>query len=330
MHDYLDIASALLEVPKLDVLCTALDAGLRETYREVRVQVKPCPDLEAIGCAWSGLGGEPCILELGGEPFAHNPRFRHVHYDVRQLQRCMGRNSGKVLGAGMAWPGAIDGHCGEVIANLDILGEDASRVARVDTDGDCIVEPYPCGQYAGLANLFISEGKTGPVLEVEVRRRFGPEGSFPQALRSSLAPLAGAGLGPIALGGVFQLIQGQIRCHVMPDYECIAFEYYDREEERVVREFLRYFEPVGPGLLCFTVLWTGDPTGGTLDLRPTGEHTHFYHPANPALGGHYHYDVTPETVHYQGWFVPAATLYRIGNIYAHLRREFPSGRRNSS
>ena len=43
--------------------------------------------------------------------------------------------------------------------------------------------------------------------------------------------------------------------------------------EQVVADFLRFFEPVGPDLLCFSVLWTGDPTGGALDLRPSGEHT---------------------------------------------------------
>ncbi len=82
----------------------------------------------------------------------------------------------------MAWPAAIGGHCGEVIANLDTAGNDASRVARVDTEGSCIVEPYPSGQFAGLVNLFVCEGAPGPVLEVEVKEssrtlRQPPKGS---------------------------------------------------------------------------------------------------------------------------------------------------------
>ncbi len=36
--------------------------------------------------------------------------------------------------------------------------------------------------------------------------------------------------------------------------------------------------PVLVSLLFFTALWTGDPTGGDLNLRVSGEHTHFYHP----------------------------------------------------
>ena len=159
----------------------------------------------------------------------------------------------------------------------------------------------------------------GPVLEVEVGRRVGAEGSLPQAMRAALAPLAAAGLGPIALGGVFQLVAGQIRSHVMPDFDCIGIPYYDVQRDEVVADFLRFFEPVGPDRLCFSVLWTGDPTGGALDLRPSGEHTHFFHPRDPGRGGHYHYDVTPEAVHYRGWFAPAEAVYRVGNIYARLR-----------
>ena len=138
-------------------------------------------------------------------------------------------------------------------------------------------------------------------------------------MRAALAPLAAAAGGPIALGGVFQLLAGQVRCHVMPDYDCIDHAYYDSEREEIVSEFLRFYEPVGPGLLCFSVLWTGDPTGGALDLRPSGEHTHCYHPTDPGMGGHYHFDVTPDVVHCRGWFVPAETVYRVGNIYARLR-----------
>ena len=305
LQEHLDTASAPLAPPPLAAMRDALATGLRANYRDVRVEVTRCPDLRAIGCAWPGLGGTPCIVDVGGEPYAHNPRYREVRFAVPELQRCSGRDGGRVLGAGMACPAALDGHCGEVIANLDTRGQDASRVARVAPDGSCVVEPY--------------RGALGPVLEIEVSHRTGAEGSLPQALRAALAPLAAAGAGPTALGGVFQLLAGQIRCHVMPDYDCIDHVYYDIQREEVVSEFLRFYEPVGPGLLCFSVLWTGDPTGGALDLRPSGEHTHCYHPTDPGLGGHYHYDVTPETVHCRGWFAPAETVYRVGNIYARLR-----------
>ena len=314
-----DTGSALLIAPPLEALGDSLARGLRANYRDVRVRVCPCPDLRAVGCAWPGLGGAPCIVDIGGEPYAHNPRYRDVQFAVPDVLSCTGLNGTRVLGAGMACPAHNDGHCGEVIANLDVGVRDGSRVARVDTEGRCLVERYSAGVFAGLANLFVCDGAPGPVLEVEVRRRVGAEGSLPQAMRAALAPLAAAGLGPIALGGVFQLVAGQIRSHVMPDFDCIGIPYYDVYREQVVGDFLRFFEPVGPDLLCFSVLWTGDPTGGALDLRPSGEHTHFFHPRDPGRGGHYHYDVTPEAVHYRGWFASAEAVYRVGNIYARLR-----------
>ena len=82
-------------------------------------------ELRAVGCAWPGLGGTPCIVDVGGEPYAHKPRYR-------------------------------------------------------------------AALFAGLANLFISDGAPGPVLEIEVSRRTGAEGSLPQAMRAALAPLAAA------------------------------------------------------------------------------------------------------------------------------------------
>ena len=314
-----DTSSALLSAPPLEALREALVRGLKTNYRDVRVRVLPCPDLRRVGCSWPGLGGSPCIIDIGGEPYAHNPRYRDVQFAVPDVLRCTGLAGTRVLGAGMACPVHTGGHCGEVIANLDVGVSDGSRVARVDEEGRCVVEPYGAGVFAGLANLFVCDGAPGPVLEVEVADRIGAEGSLPQAMRAALGPLAAAGLGPVALGGVFQLLAGQIRSHVMPDFDCIGVPYYDVHREQVVADFLHFFEPVGPGLLCFSVLWTGDPTGGALDLRPSGEHTHFYHPRDPGLGGHYHHDVTPDTVHYRGWFAPAESVHRVGNIYARLR-----------
>ena len=315
----LDTSRALLSALPLEALSDALDRGLKANYRDVRVRALPCPDLRAVGCAWPGLGGAPCIVDIGGEPYAHNPRYRDVQFAVPEVLRCTGHGGTGVLGAGMACPAHIEGHCGEVIANLAVGGRDASRVARVDARGRCVVDGYRAGVFAGLANLFVCNGAPGPVLEVEAAHRIGPQGSLPQAMRAALAPLAEGGMGPIALGGVFQVVSGQIRSHVMPDYDCIDTAYYDAERDEVIGDFLRFFEPVGPGLLCFSVLWTGDPTGGALDLRPSGEHTHFYHPRDPALGGHYHYDVTPDAVHYRGWFAPAEAVYRVANIYEKLR-----------
>lgn len=319
-----------LWTPPLEALAPVLRDGLQANYAHVEIAIIDCPDLRTLGCANRGLSGSTALLEVGGEPYAHNPDYRHVTFDMAQMARDCGQGDGAIFGAGMAYPGALDGHCGEVIATLQASGVNRSKVARVGKRQDCIVEPYPSTYHSGLSNLFLSEGRPGPILKVSVEKRTGDEASFTQAMRKSLQalPQLGAASGhlltrQIGMGGVFVIEAGHIRSHIMPDYECIAHRYYDTQNEKVIADFLQFYEHMGPDLLCLAVFWTGDPTGGRLHLRPTGEHTHFFHLGSENQAGHYHYDVSPETVRYTGYFNTAAELARIGDIYAELERRPP-------
>ena len=314
-----------LWAPPLQELAPVVREGLQANYANVEVEVTDCPDLRTLGCASPGIGGSTVLLEVGGEPYAHNPSYRHVTFDMAEMASDCGQADGSILGAGMAYPGVLDGHCGEVIATLRAGRANRSKVARVGRQRECIVEPYASTRHSGLSNLFLSEGRPGPVLKVSVERRIGSERSFTQALRKSLQahPDIGADGAPpgarqVGMGGVFVVEAGQIRSHIMPDYECIAHHYYDTEAEEVVAEFLQFYEHMGPDLLCLAVFWTGDPTGGQLHLRESGEHTHFFHKGDLNQAGHYHYDVSPDTIRYTGYFNVAAELARIGDIYAEL------------
>ena len=310
--------------PPLEELAPYVREGLEANYAQVDVEVIDCPDLRTLGCASPGIGGSTVLLEVGGEPYAHNPRYRHVTFDMAEMARDCGQADGSVFGAGMAYPGVLEGHCGEVIATLQAGGVNRSKVARVGQQRQCVVEPYASTRHSGLSNLFVSEGRPGPVLKVSVERRTGSERSFTQALRKSLQGHPGigaAGARQVGMGGVFVIEAGQIRSHVMPDYECIAHKYYDTETEEVVSDFLQFYEHMGPELLCLAVFWTGDPTGGKLHLRESGEHTHFFHMGELNQAGHYHYDVSPDTIRYTGYFNVAAELVRIGDIYAELERQ---------
>jgi len=319
---------AALWTPPLEELAPFVREGLQANYASVEVDVTDCPDLWTLGCASPGICGSTVLLEVGGEPYAHNPRYRHVTFDMAEMASDCGQADGSLFGAGMAFPGVLEGHCGEVIATLQASGVNRSRVARVGPQQECIVEPYASTRHSGLSNLFLSEGRPGPVLKVSVERRTGAERSFTQALRKSLQahPEIGgdgapAGAPQVGLGGVFVIEAGRIRSHVMPDYECIAHRYYDTEAEEVVADFLQFYEHMGPDLLCFAVCWTGDPTGGRLHLRESGEHTHFFHMGELSQAGHYHYDVTPDTIRYSGYFNIAAELARFGDIHAELERQ---------
>uniref|UniRef100_A0A7N4V6G2 Chromosome 11 open reading frame 54 n=1 Tax=Sarcophilus harrisii TaxID=9305 RepID=A0A7N4V6G2_SARHA len=70
-----------------------------------------------------------------------------------------------------------------------------------------------------------------------------------------------------------------------------------------VNNWLHFFEIKAP-LVCQPVFVSRDPG---FDLRL--EHTHCF--SHHGEGGHYHYDTTPDTVEYLGYFLPAEVLYRI-------------------
>ncbi len=316
-----DIRQAEFWVPSLSDIALAVEDGLGSNYAEVDVSVLPCPDLRNFGCAFSGLGGDPILVEIGGEPLVHNPRYRDEgSLDLRELLEACGRPRGKLLGAGFPSLAATRGKCGELMPCMELPGRNLSKLARVGRQGQCIVEDYHSHLHGGLGNLYVCDGLPGDVIRVEVRRRTGDEGSLSQAIRASLQPLVADTPGKeIALGGVFAVEQGKVRAHVSPDFDCVPFPYYDQDEERVVRpDFLQFYDGMGPELMCMSVLWTGDPSEGALNLRPTGEHTHFFSTRGRNEAGHYHYDVTPETIHYVGCFHPAGRIVRVADIYAIL------------
>lgn len=299
-----------------DDLIAALQSGLESHFESVDVQLMACPDLTEIGVASSGMGGASALMEFGGEPYAHNPKYRGTNVSVSEMLRASGIDGAKVFGAAMADTAALDGNAGEMISNIG--EQNLSRVARVSPDKECISEPYPADTCGPIANMFVSEGAPGDVVCIEVKKRISEQMSLTQAMRESLASITGD-KNHVGIGGVFELLQGKIKSHVMPNYDCLVDGYYDVSQEQVVKDFLQFYDHMGPGLLFFTALWTGDPTGDDLNLRASGEHTHFYHPdTSIQQAGHYHGDVTPDDVHYRGYFKLADRIIRFGDIYEEL------------
>ena len=243
-------------------------------------------------------------------------------FDLEEIMSACGRSEGKLLGAGFPSLVATGGKCSELMPCMELAGQNLSKVARVGERKQCIVEGYPSRLHGGLGNLYVSDGLPGDVIQVEVRGRFGSEASLTQAIRAALSPLVVDEQGKdMALGGVFNVVEGQVRTHVSPDFERVPFTYYDQEKDEVVRPgFLQFYEGMGPDLTCMSVLWTGDPTNSALHLRPTGEHTHFFSSKGRAEAGHYHHDVSPETIHYKGYFCPAEQVARVAEFYAELKK----------
>ncbi|KAF6026057.1 C11orf54 [Bugula neritina] len=133
------------------------------------------------------------------------------------------------------------------------------------------------------------------VLEVKARTRTGNE-NFMSAIRKVLAEHYGDQ--PVALGGTFLLEQGKAKFHIMPDFSTCPV---DTEEK--LNNWLKFYEYEAP-VTAVGYLVSHDPG---LDLRV--EHFHCF--TNRGVGGHYHYDTTPDEVAYRGYFGIADTLYRI-------------------
>jgi hypothetical protein len=87
----------------------------------------------------------------------------------------------------------------------------------------------------------------------------------------------------------------------MPD-----FPAQQMANDKDVQEWLKFFEMKAP-IVCASVFHSYDP-GYSLRM----EHTHCY--SEHGDSGHYHDDTTPDEVEYEGYFVPAETIYRIDQV----------------
>ena len=316
----LKFESKKFDIPPLQKIADALNIGLKENYKDVIVKVVDCPNLSNWGCPAEGISGNEKIIDVGGEPYMHDPKFIGTEFDYEEISKKIGSQKSYALGAGSSAMSCMNGHCGELTINENLItSESKSIVARVDENKKCLVEKYTARKHGGLSNIFFSDGKKGKVIMIKINIRIGKQGSLPQSMRSALSKHLKINENKhVALGGVFRVLNGKIKSHVQPDYNDIKVEYYDPKQMKCIKDFLQFYEPVGPELQCYSVLWTGDPTGGNLNLRESGEHTHFHSYKHKKDAGHYHFDVTPDEIEYEGYFNISQEVYRVNNIYKEL------------
>ena len=304
----------------LEKISEALQVGLSNNYKVVEISIVDWPNLRNWGCPSEGISGNQKIIDVGGEPYMHDPNFIGAEFDYEEISKIIGSQKSYALGAGSGAMSCLDGHCGELIINENLItSESKSIIARVGRNKECIAEKYTARKHGGLGNVFYTDGVKGKVIKIKIHGRSGEQGSLPQAMRKALKDnLKIEKNEHLALAGVFRILNGKIRSHVQPDYSDIKHEYYDPKQMKCVKDFLQFYEPIGPELQGYSVLWTGDPTGGDLNLRESGEHTHFHSYTKQNIAGHYHFDVTPEEIEYEGYFNTAEEVHRVNNIYKEL------------
>ena len=316
----LTIEKAQFAKTSLEQISEALKKGLQKNYKSVEISIVDCPNLKQWDCPAEGLGGNQKIIDVGGEPYMHDKKLIGAEFDYEEIAKKIGSEKSYALGAGSGAMSCLSGHCGELVINENLItNESRSIIAQVDENQKCKSSKYTARKHGGLGNIYYSDGKPGKVIKIMIKGRSGNQGSLPQAMRTALKEnLSTENDNHFAVAGVFRILNGKIKSHVQPDYDTIKHEYYDPKQMKCVKDFLKFYEPIGPYFQCYSILWTGDPTGGKLNLRESGEHTHFHSYKGTQDAGHYHFDVTPEEIEYECYFNIPEEVHRVNNIYKEL------------
>ena len=316
----LTIEKAQFAKTSLEQISEALKKGLQKNYKLVEISIVDCPNLKQWDCPAEGLSGNQKIIDVGGEPYMHDKKLIGAEFDYEKIAQKIGSEKSYALGAGSGAMSCLGGHCGELVINENLItNESRSIIAQVDENQKCKSSKYTARKHGGLGNIYYSDGKPGKVIKIMIKGRSGKQGSLPQAMRTALKEnLSTENDNHFAVAGVFRILNGKIKSHVQPDYDTIKHEYYDPKQMKCVKDFLKFYEPIGPHFQCYSILWTGDPTGGKLNLRESGEHTHFHSYKGTQDAGHYHFDVTPEEIEYECYFNIPEEVHRVNNIYKEL------------
>ena len=316
----LTIEKAQFAKTSLEQISEALKKGLQKNYKLVEISIVDCPNLKQWDCPAEGLSGNQKIIDVGGEPYMHDKKLIGAEFDYEEIAKKIGSEKSYALGAGSGAMSCLGGHCGELVINENLItNESRSIIAQVDENQKCKSSKYTARKHGGLGNIYYSDGKPGKVIKIMIKGRSGKQGSLPQAMRTALKEnLSTENDNHFAVAGVFRILNGKIKSHVQPDYDTIKHEYYDPKQMKCVKDFLKFYEPIGPHFQCYSILWTGDPTGGKLNLRESGEHTHFHSYKGTQDAGHYHFDITPEEIEYECYFNIPEEVHRVNNIYKEL------------
>ncbi|XP_041456123.1 ester hydrolase C11orf54-like [Lytechinus variegatus] len=299
----LPVTRRALVVPELDELSRVLQEGLKICFETAEVNVVDCPDLtqQPFTLAAPGLCGNPRLADVGGVPYLVPLAQKEKKYNLDTVAEHVDLPGAFMLGAG-AGPFDTVGTNSEMITNIrtksaEQEGDNQTRISLIiPEDGSFCLKKSPCRDFQLLGNFLATEGKPGKVLEVKCQARRGPD-NFVSVMRFILHKHYGKDKF-LGLGGVFLIEEGKAKIHIMPDFSRTPLN-----SEEDVNKWLKFFEFNAP-LICCSVFVSHDPG---MDLRI--EHTHCF--SHHGQGGHYHYDVTPKTVSYRGYFVPAEWMYRI-------------------
>lgn len=300
----LPVEKKALHVPSLEEVAQLFKKYLPSNFAEVNVEVVDSPDLtqRPFLLAGKGLNGNPKLIEFGGVPYLLPLGNRDKVYDLKDIAKLAEADPTLLIGAGAGPHPYIGSNCEGIINLLLDNGtvDQQTRISKVNgPDEHMVVQVLPNNEtrVALLGNLFSSEAKPGKVIKVHVKKRTGQK-NFIEALRNSIEEHYNKDQ-LVGIGGVFLLAQGKVKQHVMRDFSKTPLE-----DDDALNNWLKFYEMSAP-LVAVGTFSSND--GGDLDLRVQ----HFHSFSTHGEAGHYHYDTTPETAEYLGYFNVAQELVRI-------------------
>lgn len=278
------------------LLFTVLENALHKNFDFATVEVVDCPNLQEAPfyLASSGIGGDPLIFEYGNDgyllPFVDKTKVYDLIPTIRQIPSYKQKDF-YACGAG-AGPFDWLQQNSEGIYNVRVyqngsIDNEGHVVRTVGNGMEVLKVPNNETRAALLGNIFLTEGSTGKVLKIVARNRTGEE-NFISAMRKGLTDHYSQDQ-IVGLGGAFVMKQGTAHVHVMDDFSKTAI--HTTEE---LNNWLTFHDIEGP------LIALGDFVSQETDFKLRLQHFHCY--SNHNQGGHYHYDTTPESVEYEGYF----------------------------
>lgn len=283
---------------------------MNKDFVEVSVEIVNNPDLtqDPFYLASSGIDGDVTIIEYGNDNYLIPLVDKSKVYDLIPMIREIESYREKEFFACGAGAGPFEWknqNC-EGIYNLKVYHngsvDNESHIAKTTASGiEVLKVPNNETRAALLGNIFLTEGKAGKVLKVVAKNRTGDE-NFISSMRRGLSSHY-AENEIVGLGGVFVMKNGKARIHVMDQFSDTPI---NTDEE--LNNWLTFHDMPGP------LIALGDFVSQQTDFQLRSQHFHCFSKHNH--GGHYHHDITPEIVEYEGYFNVATRIILIDKNYA--------------
>ena len=313
--NWINWASADLFAPEqVGQVAEALQKGLKSHYTSATVTLDS-EQYPAVVSKWTGGKiqrgcANVSLYQIGGGQNLFDPSRHGVAFDAEDILKITERK-GKGFFFG---PGAVDSRVVKTNAELIAFWETenakvthirskSAKITDVSSKSFQLVE-YASTAFGGLAAFTHCQDKNETAIRIKVSGRI-TKLDFMSSLRQIL--LDAFPDKSMGIAGIFTMPSGTFNAHIMPEFSSANLtlaQFTDR---------LQFFEFEGEGAVFVGHGVTNDPNGGKFHLTPT--HVHFWNTLS-MNGGHYHYDVTPDQVEYEGYFFVTSKLFRIADPLA--------------